>query len=699
MEPDELNVRPPILPRTGLQFPEIPTSRSDQGGEMSDVCSIAQPKIYTNLVNSAIGNLSTWPAYGAGQTIFQKENPCAESDILCNRSGKRTGSTVSKPRYLEQLESYLRRELQSLDSAKGISQELRLQPYRDVFDYFIEDFKTYKPLLCAIKNEYEVTLAHQREQIRSLEPLKAMLVSVSERCDKKIQEIYEKERLEVRALKMEKHNLLKVIDKLKEEKPTLQAQVSKLQEEMEKVYLMYRNECDARKLLISDINELKHQQEGIRLSQDHKEQEEDPVTLSVALRMARNDLTKTQVLLNTLKADYGDVVPRRDFENQEKNLATCVEKIELLQKDLFQLQSEHKSLLEINQQVVQQRDSLCMEVDDLQTNRTPRPILEKCEDIFPEGFQRWSELSDGKSSDQLVDLLLTELGTIILKEKDFFPGMGIGENVPIHLRHDRPVKNLRLSLKEVYCMIQEIWNEKLAIDHQKGRQSSLSEFLINYLQKKFGEESTEWSYSLHQTCRIQLINGQIHSFYKVLMGQMDEDLYHSLFNVHTYLLKELTTADCPNSGSLTQEQFRLQLRKVFPFKSSDEIQELLDTADSQLKPEGENINYKSLFSEDEEGNASNFIVKLRKQFAAQRMQYLNELRNKLGKNYVKPEELKAAFLSMDPVIDDKTLDRYVSQAFQVTKDQPEVTKSLSLKQLFHNLEAVNIRMSGPAALV
>ncbi|KAG8563278.1 hypothetical protein GDO81_015998 [Engystomops pustulosus] len=430
----------------------------------------------SNFVNSAIGTLSTWPAYGAGQSIIQKHKPCAESNIRSPRS--ENASAVSKPRYLEKLESYLRRELQALDSAKIISQELRLQPYRDVFDFFMEDFKTYKPLLCAIKNEYEVTLAHQRERIRSLEPLKAMLVSVSEQCDKRIQEIYEKEKHEVKTLKMEKDNLLKMIDNLKDEKISLQAQVSKLQEEMEDVYLKYRNECDARKLLISDINELKHQQEDLRLSQDHiEEQGEDPVTLAIALRMAHSDLAKTQVELNTLKADYGDVVPRRDFEKQEKTLAVCVEKTELLQKDLSQLQREHKSLLQINQQVVQERDYLSKDLEDLQRSTSPGPLWEKCVDIFPEIFQRWSKLSDGKTSGQLVDVLLTELGKRILKDKDFFPGM-------------------------------------------KGRQLSLSEFLITYLQKKFGEASVEWSYTLHETCRIQLMNEQIHSFYKVLMAQV-----------------------------------------------------------------------------------------------------------------------------------------------------------------------------------
>lgn len=46
------------------------------------------------------------------------------------------------------------------------------QAHREVFEYLIEDFKTYKPLLSGIKNEYEMMLAYQRQVIRELEPLK-----------------------------------------------------------------------------------------------------------------------------------------------------------------------------------------------------------------------------------------------------------------------------------------------------------------------------------------------------------------------------------------------------------------------------------------------------------------------------------------------------------------------------------------------
>ena len=52
------------------------------------------------------------------------------------------------------------------------------QAHREVFEYLIEDFKTYKPLLSAIKNEYEMMFAFQRQQIRELEPLKVSKISI-----------------------------------------------------------------------------------------------------------------------------------------------------------------------------------------------------------------------------------------------------------------------------------------------------------------------------------------------------------------------------------------------------------------------------------------------------------------------------------------------------------------------------------------
>jgi len=55
------------------------------------------------------------------------------------------------------------------------SSETRLQAFREAFEYLLEEFKTYKPLLSSIKNEYEMMLAAQNQKIRELEPLKVKI--------------------------------------------------------------------------------------------------------------------------------------------------------------------------------------------------------------------------------------------------------------------------------------------------------------------------------------------------------------------------------------------------------------------------------------------------------------------------------------------------------------------------------------------
>ena len=50
-----------------------------------------------------------------------------------------------------------------------------LKVYREVFEYLIGDFKTYRPLLAAIKNEYEMMLNFHKRELKRFEPLKVGL--------------------------------------------------------------------------------------------------------------------------------------------------------------------------------------------------------------------------------------------------------------------------------------------------------------------------------------------------------------------------------------------------------------------------------------------------------------------------------------------------------------------------------------------
>lgn len=69
-----------------------------------------------------------------------------------------------------------------------------VQAHREVFEYLVEDFKTYKPIFAAIKNEYEMMLSHQDSYIKQLEPLQHMLVTVTDQCDNQVMRLRDAEK-------------------------------------------------------------------------------------------------------------------------------------------------------------------------------------------------------------------------------------------------------------------------------------------------------------------------------------------------------------------------------------------------------------------------------------------------------------------------------------------------------------------------
>lgn len=100
-----------------------------------------------------------------------------------------TLDTTPKPRFLASIEKYLYDELKILGVEEPIANEARLQVtstlfldfsplahsqqvFREVFSTIIDGFKTYKPLLSAIKNEYEMMLTYFQDKIKELEPLR-----------------------------------------------------------------------------------------------------------------------------------------------------------------------------------------------------------------------------------------------------------------------------------------------------------------------------------------------------------------------------------------------------------------------------------------------------------------------------------------------------------------------------------------------
>ncbi|XP_027474887.2 translin-associated factor X-interacting protein 1 isoform X2 [Zalophus californianus] len=649
--------------------------------------------------------LSPWPTYTSGQTILHNRKPCSY-DYRKRAGWLKQPLGITKPRYLERLENYLRKELLLLDLSTDSTQELRLQPYREIFEFFIEDFKTYKPLLSSIKNAYEVMLAHQREKIRALEPLKAKLVTVNEDCNERILAMRAEERYEISMLKREKMNLLKLIDKKNEEKISLQSEVSKLRKNLAEEYLRYLSERDARKILTADLNELRYQREDMSLAQSPGIWGEDPVKLTLALKMARQDLTRTQMELNTMKANFGDVVPRRDFEMQEKTNKELQEQLDSLRGDYEEVCKEHEILLQLHMTTLRERDQFHSELQEIQRTSTPRPDWSKCEDVVAGGPDRWQMLAEGKNSDQLVDVLLEEIGEGLLREKDFFPALGYGEDIPPLLRFDGLVENKKPSKKDVVNLLKDAWKLRL-VEEQKEK---FPDFFFSFLEHRFGPgEAMAWAYTIFENIKLFRSNEVMSQFYAVLMGKRSESVYIKQKETVAQLLKEMTNADSQNEGLITMENLSTVLKSTFPFKKEEKIQELMEAGG--WHPNSSNadlINYPSLFIEvptsDEEGQSMPFVQKLWEQYVDEKDEYLQELKQELGlelRDEVTLPKVREALMNIDPGLDKQTLNGYLSRAFQVPRTElPEEGEEkedgivVQLKIALERLQMTDIRRMG-----
>uniref|UniRef100_F7IEN2 Translin associated factor X interacting protein 1 n=2 Tax=Callithrix jacchus TaxID=9483 RepID=F7IEN2_CALJA len=649
------------------------------------------------------GHLSPWPTFTSGQTILQNRKPCSDDYRMQAGSCQQHPFHTAKPQFLEKLETYLRKELLLLDVGTDSTEELRLQPYRETFEFFIEDFKTYKPLLSSIKNAYERILAHQREKIRALEALKAKLVIVNEECNERILAMRAEERHEISLLKKEKMNLLKFIDKKNEEMISLQSQVTKLRKNLAEEYLHYLSERDARKILIADLNKLRYQQEDMSLAQSPGIWGEDPVKLTLALKMTRQDLTRTQMELNTMKANFGDVVPRRDFETQEKTNKDLQEQLDSLRASYEEVRKEHEILMQLHMSTLKERDQFYSELQEIQRTSTPRPDWSKCEDVVAGGPERWKMLAEGKNSDQLVDVLLEEIGSGLLREKDFFPGLGYGEAIPAFLRFDGLVENKKPNKKDVINLLKDAWKERLAEEQKE----TFPDFFFNFLEHRFGpNDAIAWAYTVFENIKLFHSNEVMSQFYAVLMGKWSENVYITQKETVAQLLKEMTNADSKNEGLLTMEQFSTILKSTFPLKTEEQIQELMEAGG--WYPSSSNadlLNYRSLFMEDEEGQSEPFVQKLWKQYMNEKAEYLQQLKQELCKELhevVTLPKLRGALMSIDPSLDKQTVNTYISQAFQLPESQlPEEGDEKEegiveiLQTALERLQVIDIRRVGP----
>lgn len=223
----------------------------------------------------------------------------------------------------------------------------------------------------------------------------------------------------------------------------------------------------------------------------------------------------------------------------------------------------------------------------------------------------------------------------------------------------------------------------------------LQTFLHSYLVEHYKDKAGEWAYSLMESIQNNLEDDLICLFNDILIGKVDESIYHGQTQLLSHLLKVLIQSDTTQCGSLTVLEFSEALRKAFPLKADQDIEELLAVAQTELKSNGVRIAYQTLYTEDTDGKHKEFLSLVKKQATAERLQYISELRMQLeGKGEVDAEHLRTAFKIIDPSLDPETLDWNISVAFQ-TKECELQDQALNKEVLLQRLSVANVNRAGP----
>lgn len=434
-------------------------------------------------------------------------------------------------------------------------------------------------------------------------------------------------------------------------------------------------------------------------TEDEDGKKEDAVLLRIALRKAREDLEMKTLRLAAVMADYGDVIPRREFEKLENQFKSMEDEFDIMKKDHEVLMKEHSTLIDVHKQIIIQRDEFALDGEKMRRSATPRPDWKKCSLYVEGGPERWNELTNEMSSNDKMAILLSEMtGQDISAIKsgggimvDFFEPKGTGDDIPLYLRSDERVRNRRLTKRDLCITIKDIWQEKIKKEGSVPftPHTNMAEYLYEYLQQRFSVATmtTEWAYNIHDAFTRYSFDKYIALFAGIVNGGVDEDQYYTQLSQLEDLYRLFAKVDPEDTGFLQKEDFSRCLQLYFSNASEDEIMNIVKSCEEELHGFGDdnNVSYRDLFTEDDEGKSGPFISSIQDLSKQDRSKYLTEIENFMeNKSEISMDDLREAVLNTDPKISKTMCEQYVTLGFrngEINQSKSKLSKQAVMKNL------------------
>ncbi len=163
----------------------------------------------------------------------------------------------------------------------------------------------------------------------------------------------------------------------------------------------------------------------------------------------------------------------------------------------------------------------------------------------------WQNLSIGKSSEALVDLLINEIvhenndEYLSIHKSEFSDRNTFFEQLCIASTSEKMFpRNRHMRRRIISLLIKEIWSNKVCLEVQ------LTDYVFDYLTKRFDSQNiaVEMSYNIRDACHRYRNHYEINLFWQILTGQMEENVYHYEMKEFARILQYLIKL-CPHSST------------------------------------------------------------------------------------------------------------------------------------------------------
>ncbi|KAJ3319020.1 Translin-associated factor X-interacting protein 1 [Boothiomyces sp. JEL0866] len=553
---------------------------------------------------------------------------------------------LSKPTFLRKAQAFVNHELHVIGATHTGNFKETPSIYPSLWcvtanlDLFIQNFKTYEPILSDIKREYDLVIESQRNDLSQFEIVKSKLSVMEFRMQKEVEKVTHEAKLMIQELVKDNES---VQEKLKTKTQELLLMTKKneslIQDQKRKAEMKPSPEMIELKNLTQEYANYE------RRTRDLLDAKSNQV---VELIAAKQKVLQENADLQQTISNMGKVLD----EYKSKNINGMMKELADL-KDRVSALNEEKRMMNLKYEELDKNYKNAKQTISKSLN-SQLPDWEYIQSQFSSNIKDyWILARDMDYNDTIIKLIRELQKTKPTVKSDihqsgaehasveshavhvvdqYFPPKGTDSSIPKYLRSKTKVLNRHLTKENCLLLIKDIWEAK-----------TLDEFFYLYLKKRFGNQDIicEWGYNLTEACqKFKDTSADCQMFMNILNGELYESSYYMLRSTIERLKNLLYQNDMDINennakGYLDRSVVMKALNQFWPNKSKQQLY-LLEQALINDQP-GANVIYRFLFETESE---STFTETVKAQHLQNRVDYLLELENTL-KRISRDENLSA----------------------------------------------------------